>query len=74
MLDVSEFLQKKVSKESRVKKRQSNTQKQISNKVVKKSIGTTCISEMEEFCIFCQKMRQQSSSAVMFARLRSNRR
>ena len=78
MLDVSEFLWKKVPKESRnkkretrYKKRQSNTQEQNTNKVVQKSIGTTYISEMEEFCIFCLEKRKQSSSAVMFAQLRS---
>ena len=74
VLDVSKFLRKKVPKESRNKKRQPNTQKQITNKVVKKSIETTCISEMEEVCIFCLEKRQHSSSAVMFAQLRSNRR
>ena len=53
MLDVSEFLRKKVPNESRNKKRQINTQEQITNKVVKKSIGTVCISEMKDFCVFC---------------------
>ena len=52
MLDVSEFLRKKVPKESRNKKRQIKTQKQITNRVAKKSIGTTCISEMKEVCKF----------------------
>ena len=70
VLDVSGFLRKKVPKESRNKKRQLNTQKQITNKVMKKSIGTTCISEIKEVCIFCLEKCQQSSSAVMFARLR----
>ena len=51
VLDVCEFLRKKVPKESRNKKRQINTQKQITNKVVKKSIGTTCISEMKDFFV-----------------------
>ena len=54
--------------------RRINTQEQISNNVVKKSIGTTYISEIEEWCIFCLEKHQQSSSAVMFARFRSNRR
>ena len=74
VLDVSEFLRRKVPKETRNKKRRINTQEQNTNKVVQKDIGTTYISEMEEFCIFCLEKRQQSSSAVMFARLRSNRR
>ena len=71
--NVSEFLRKKAPKESR-NKRRPNTQKQNTNKVVKKFIGTTYISEIEEWCIFCLEKRQQSSSAVMFARFRSNRR
>ena len=74
VLDVSEFLRRKVPKEARNKKRQINTKEQNTDKVVKKSIGTTCISEMKKFCLFCLEKRQQSSSAVMFARLRSNRR
>ena len=74
VLDVSEFLQRKVPKETRNKKRRINTQEQNTNKVVQEDIGTTYVSEMEEFCIFCLEKRQQSSSAVMFARLRSNRR
>ena len=74
VLDVSEFLRRKVPKETRNKKRRINTQEQNTNKIVQEDIGTTYISEMEEFCIFCLEKRQQSSSAVMFARLRSNRR
>ena len=73
VLDVSEFLRRKVPKETR-KKRRINTQEQKTNKVVQKNIKTTYISEGEEFCIFCLEKRQQSSSAVMFARLRSNKR
>ena len=41
---------------------------------MQKDIETTYISEGEDFCILCLEKRQQSSSAVMFARLRSNRR
>ena len=68
VLDVSEFLRRKVSKETK-KKRRINTKEQKTNKVVQEDIGTTYISEGEEFCIFCLEKRQQS-----FARLRSNRR
>ena len=49
-------------------------QEQVTTKVMKKPIGTTSMLEMEEFCVFCLKKRQQYSPAVMFARLRSNRR
>ena len=51
VLNVSKFLRRKVPKETGNKMRQANTQKQISNKVVKISIGTTYISGMEEFRI-----------------------
>ena len=74
VLDVSEFLRKKGLKEPRKKKRRIITQEQITYKTMKKPIGTTYISEMEEVCMFCLEKRQQSSRAVMFARLRSNRR
>ena len=74
VLDINEFLRRKVPKETRNKKRQINTQEQNTNKAVRKSIGTTCISEMEDLGIFCLEKRQQSSSAVRFARFRSNRR
>ena len=73
VLDVSEFLRRKVPKGTR-KKRRINTREQKTNKVVQKDIETTYISEGEDFCILCLEKRQQSSSAVMFARLRSNRR
>lgn len=74
VLDVSEFLRKKSMKKTRNKMKRINAQEQIPDNVVKKYIGTTYTSEMEEWCIFCLEKRQQSSSAVMFARFRSNKR
>ena len=74
VLDVSEFLRKKDLKEPMKKKRRIITQKQITYKTIQKPIRITYIFEMEEVCMFCLEKRQQSSSAVMFARLRSNRR
>ena len=62
---VSEFLRKKVLKESRKKKKQINAQEQITNKVTKKPIRITCISGMEEFCMFCLQKRQQFSPVVL---------
>ena len=47
VLDVSEFLRRKVPKETRNKKRRINTQEQNTNNVVQKDIGTTYISEIE---------------------------
>ena len=72
--DVSVFLRKKVQEGTRNKRRRINKKKQIPNKAVETSAGTTCIFEMEELGIYCLEKRQQSSSAVRFARLRSNRR
>ena len=74
VVNVSEFLRKKFLNKSKNKKRRINTQRQVTNKVMKKPIVTTYQFEMEEPCIFCLEKRQQSSPAVMFARLRSNRR
>ena len=68
VLDVSEFLQRKFLKRTRKKKKRINTQAQNTNKAAKRSIRTTSISEMEEVRILCLKKREQSSSAVMFAR------
>ena len=53
VLDVSEFLWRKDPKETRNKKRRINTQEQNTSKVVQKDIGTTYISEMGRFSIFC---------------------
>ena len=74
VLHVSEFLRWKVPKKNRNKKRRINTRKQNTNKAMRKSIRTTRISETEESGIFRLEKRQQSSSAVRFARFRSNRR
>ena len=74
MLDVSSILWEKVLKEPRNKGRQINTKEHTTHKAMKKPVEATCISETEEFCVLCLGKRQQSSSEVMFARLRSNRR
>ena len=73
VLDRSEILRRKVPKENRSEKRRIKAQEQNTNKLVQKNIGATCASEMDEFRIPCLENCQQSSSAVMFARLRSNR-
>ena len=64
VLDVSEFLLRKVPKGTK-KKRRSNTREQKTNKVVQEDIETTYISEAEDFCILCLEKRQQFSSAVI---------
>ena len=74
VLDVSVFLRKKVKKEIRNKRRRTNKKKQTPNKAMKTPTGTTSILEVEELGIFCPKKRQQYSSAVRFARFKSNRR
>ena len=74
VLDVGVFLRKKVHKEIRNKRRRNNKKKQTPNKATKTPTRTTSILEVEELGIFCLEKRQQSSPAVRFARLRSNRR
>ena len=74
VLDVSAFLQKRVQKDIRIRKRRTNTKKPTSNKAMKTTVGTTSASEVKDPSTFCIKKRQQTSSAVRFARLRSNRR
>ena len=58
VLDVSELLRRKVLKVTRNKKKQTNTQEQITNKVVRRSVETTRISEIEEVRIFCLEKLQ----------------
>ena len=58
---VNEFLQMKVLKEPRKSKKRINSQGKITYKLTKKPMGTTCISEMEDFGVFCLEKRQQSS-------------
>ena len=74
VLDVSGFLLRKGPKGTKNEKRRINAQEQNTNKAVKTSVGTTCISEIKETCVSCLEKRQKSSSAVMLAQLRSNRR
>ena len=74
VLNVGKLPQKTFPKKSKNKKRRINAQEQVTTKVTKKPIGITYTLEKEELCIFCLEKRQQSSPAVMFARLRSNRR
>ena len=74
LVNVSEFLRKKLLHKSKNIKKRINTQRQVNNKVTKKPIETIYMLEKEEPCILCLEKRQPSSSAVMFARLRSNRR
>ena len=74
VLNVSEFLRKKFLKKSKNKKRRINKEEQITTKVMKRPIRTTYMLEKEEPGMLCLEKRQQSSPAVMFARLRSNRR
>ena len=51
--NASDFLRRKFPKVTRHKKKQTNTQEQSTiYKVMKRSVETTCIFEMEEFRIF----------------------
>ena len=93
VLDVSEFLRRKVPKETRKKRRinsqeqktnkqndtktgrkKTNTKKPISRKAKITPTGTTSTSGDNNPSKFCFGRRQQTSSAVRFARFRSNRR
>ena len=73
VLNVSEFLRKKFLKKPRNKTRQINEKEQVTTKVMKRPIRTTPMLEQEEPHMFCLENCQQSSPALMFARLRSNK-
>ena len=55
-------------------RRQSNKEERVTIKVKKRPLRRIYLLKKEEPCMLCLEKRQQSSPAVMFARLRSNRR
>lgn len=55
-------------------RRQSNKKERVTIKVKKRPLRRIYLLKKEELCMLCLEKRQQSSPAVMFARLRSNRR
>ena len=59
-------------KDPRKKKKPINIQGNTSYKLTKEPGGTIGMPVMKDCCGFCLEKRQQSSSAVIFARLRSN--
>ena len=66
MLDVSDFLRKKLLKKPRNKRGESIlTQEQVITKVRKKPIETTYMLEIVEGFMGCLEKRQQSSPVVM---------
>ena len=64
VLDVSEFLRKKILKEPRKNKQLINIQGKTSYKLTKEPVGKTGTPVMEDCCGFYLEKRQQSSSAV----------
>ena len=74
VLEGREFLRKKTSHKTKKKKRRIKKQKRDTTKVIRRPTETIYTVEKDEPCILCLEKRQQSSPAVMFARLRSNRR
>ena len=74
VLKVRECIRNKLPQKSKSKKRQIKRQKRFTARVTKRPTETIYILEKEKPRIFCLEQRQQSSPAVMIARLRSNRR
>ena len=74
VLEGRELLRKKTSHKTKKKKRRIKKQKRDTTKVISRPTETIYTVEKDEPCILCLEKRQQSSPAVMFARLRSNRR
>ena len=74
VLDVSALLQKKFQKDTKTGKKQTNTKKSTSKKAKITLAVTTSTSETNDPNKFRIEKREQTSSAVRFARLRSNRR
>ena len=61
VLDVSDFLQKRVQKDIRTGKTRTNTKKSTSNKAMKTPVGTTSTSEVKNLSTFCIEKRQQTT-------------
>ena len=74
VLEVSAPLQNKFQKGTKTGRKKTNTQKSTSRKVKTTLTGTTSTSKDNDPSKFRFGRRQQTSSAVRFARLRSNRR
>ena len=74
VLEVREFPGKKITHRTKKKKRRIKKRKRDTTKVISRLTETIYTVEKDEPCILCLEKRQQSSLAVMFSRLRSNRR
>ena len=73
-LDVSAILKKKFQNDTKTGKKKTNTKKSISRKAKTTPTGTTSTSRENNPSKFRFGRCQQTSSAVRFARFRSNRR
>ena len=74
VMNVSVLLMKRFPGKPKNKKKRTNKGKYVTTRVRKRPKSTTHIVTKEEPWKLCLEKRQQSSLAVMFARLRSNRR
>ena len=74
MRDVRKILGRKTPRKAKSKGRLSITWKLVNYKVNKEHVITIKFYKKDEFYIFCLGKYQQTSSAVIFARLKSNRR
>ena len=73
-IHVSILLRKKAPKEPKKKMKIANTQGKTSQKSNKDQVGKTDMPAVRDCLVFCLEKRQHTSSAVTFARLKSNRR
>ena len=74
VMNVSVLLMKRFPGKPKNKKKRTNKGKYVTTRVRKRPKSTTHIVTKEEPWKLCLEKLQQSSPAVMFARLRSNRR
>ena len=74
MLDGSKLLREKRTEEHKKKTKTINIQRKTRHRSNMEPERKIDIPEMVDGWVFCLEKRQRTSSAVMFARLKSNRR
>ena len=74
VLNVSSLLRNKAPKGPKKKMRTANNQARTIHESNKDQIGKTDMPAVRDCLVFCLEKRQQTSSAVTFARFKSNRR
>ena len=73
-MDVSRWLMKRFLGKPKNKKRRTNKEEHVTTRIKKRPVRTMYVLEKEEPWKYCLEKCQKSSLAVIFARLRSNRR